>query len=117
MGAEEAEMEGEEPVGGGNHVGTEGVEVERGRARVRERGTRRNDGGRERKKCETKKRGVVRHDRWGEIRWANGGRGKRKRKGRGMRETNRRRGELEGVGLRKGMKKGGRNDGEKMEGA
>ena len=29
MGAEEAEMEGEEPVGGGNHVGTEGVEVER----------------------------------------------------------------------------------------
>ena len=30
MGAEEAEMEGEEPVGGGNHVGTERVEVERG---------------------------------------------------------------------------------------
>ncbi len=29
-GAEEAEMEGEEPVGGGNHVGTERVEVERG---------------------------------------------------------------------------------------
>jgi hypothetical protein len=30
MGAEEAEKEGEEPVGGRNHVGTEVVEVERG---------------------------------------------------------------------------------------
>ncbi len=30
IGAEEAEMEGDEPVGGGNHVGTEVVEVERG---------------------------------------------------------------------------------------
>jgi hypothetical protein len=30
IGAEEAEMEGEELVGGGNHVGTEVVEVERG---------------------------------------------------------------------------------------
>ncbi len=30
MGAEEAEMEGEEPVGGRKHVGTEVVEVERG---------------------------------------------------------------------------------------
>ena len=28
--AEEAEMEGEEPVGGRNHVGTEVAEVERG---------------------------------------------------------------------------------------
>jgi hypothetical protein len=49
---------------------------------------------------------MVRHDRWGERKRANGGRGKRKRKGRGMRETNRRRGELEGVGLQKGMKEG-----------
>ena len=66
MGAEEAEMEGDEPVGGGNHVGTEVVEVERGE-RVRERGTRRNNGGRERRKCETKERGGARHERLG--RW------------------------------------------------
>ncbi len=68
-----------------------------------------SDGGREGRKRETKERGVARHARWGNRKRANGWRGKREKivVGRGRRETNGRRRELGGIGMREGTKKWG----------